>query len=484
MKNLGAGLLTALVMGVLVKCSTKPTSWPTRTKANVEVFGLAEDSDLLDASLSLSKPDMTWDKGDPEVNWVRVPGIYSNSDAAPVDKFLRLARRSIDIEIYEMEDLDVREALRAALARGVRIRILREPSPVGEVCHALKGVLAPVARGRKPRPPAVVQDCQDQIRLISEIQAQGGAVEAFNKEELCGQKTREGRCFQHGKMILVDRRFALLSTGNFNATNLCNLKFKPEKCNRDFSYITRDEEVVSALSEIFERDLKGGRYDLESLLGRGQLARKLTVSPFSYEPLKNFIGSAQRSIQFQNQYIYPTSGLAELLIEKAKTGVKILVQLRDVCHFGRLDDEEALQLDLMYRAMESAGIQVRMFPATHRIQGRPGYMHAKAIVVDGGDPSARAWVGSVNGSWASLNQNREFGVFFSQPARVQALSDFMAKDFAAPTSQTWRDSLQCRKVGYASASATHANDERYSRSLQKFSQKAGKARKQAEDEEE
>jgi hypothetical protein len=54
----------------------------------------------------------------------------------------------------------------------------------------------------------------------------------------------------------------------------------------------------------------------------------------------------------------------------------------------------------------------------------------------------------------SLNHNREFGVFFSNPQRVAALSKFMKQDFENPASQTWRDSMACHHVGFASASAT------------------------------
>jgi hypothetical protein len=68
----------------------------------------------------------------------------------------------------------------------------------------------------------------------------------------------------------------------------------------------------------------------------------------------------------------------------------------------------------------------------------------------------------VNGSAPSLNQNREFGLFFSHPARVRAFSEFIARDFSDPTAQPWRDSLRCHAVGYQSSQATRSDSGEYS----------------------
>lgn len=356
-------------------------------------------------------------------------GLYSNPDAPAVADFISSATSSVDIEIYEMSDLGVREALRRALKNKIRVRIIKEPRPVGQKCDPF------AARASRDNP-----DCVDQKKLFKEIQQAGGKTVPFNKEQLCGQVRKSGPCFQHGKMVLVDGRQALLSTGNFNSSNLCNLEARPSKCNRDFSYITADPEVVTQLGRIFEKDLAGKRYALADVLSKGTLKRKLTVSPFSFAPLKEFMRTAQRKIQIQNQYIRDPDFVAELIYLASK--VQVEIQLSDICNYGSVSEKLAYESDKMFRALEDAGVKIKMFHKRHRIRGKPGYLHSKAIVVDG----ERAWVGSVNLSSASLNQNREFGIFFNQPSRAQAFSEFLTEDFENPTNITWQKSVhECRR---------------------------------------
>ncbi len=251
-------------------------------------------------------------------------------------------------------------------------------------------------------------------------------------------------------MILVDTdRMALISTGNFSPTNLCDLEAKPSRCNRDYSYITRDTRITRALHAIFENDLTGKRYDLASIVTKPDVAERLTVSPYAKEPLFAFLRSAKMRIQIQAQYLYANSEIPDVLIERAKAGVKVEVQLADVCSFGKPSESKAYENYLVFSAMEAAGIKLRMFTKKTKINGKPGYLHAKAIVID----DTRAWVGSINGSKTSIEQNREFGLFFTHSSRVQTLSNIMSRDLEDPTAQTWRDSLNCRYVGYQSPEA-------------------------------
>lgn len=382
-----------------------------------------------------------------------VVGIYSNSDTPTVPQFIRLARTSVDIEIYEMADPEVRAAIREVMAKGVRVRVVKESKPLGETCD----VFAEGKAKRKKRRMSAkrAKECEDQKALVGEVRAKGGAFVPFSKE-LCGREKPSGQCFQHGKMILVDGdRMALISTGNFNPSNLCSLPADPNRCNRDYSYITRDTRITKALQAIFENDLKGKRYDLASIVRKPDVAERLTVSPYAREPLVSFLRSAKKRIQIQNQYIYANSELPDVLIEKAKQGVKVEIQLADVCSFGKPSEKKAYENYLVFSALESAGATLRMFTKKSKINGKPGYLHAKAIVVD----DSRAWVGSVNGSKTSIDQNREFGLFFTHPTRVKLLSDMMSRDLVAPTAQTWRDSLNCRYVGYQSPQAAKSDRE-------------------------
>jgi phosphatidylserine/phosphatidylglycerophosphate/cardiolipin synthase-like enzyme len=407
---------------------------------------LAEDTDVVSTSFDLQTRGL--DGSSPE----DLVGVYSNAKTAPVARLLDLAQTSIEIEIYEMDDPAVRASLRKALNRKpkpVQIRVIKDPNPVGQICDPFASESTPLPdRGGKAAPASQVADCVDQRRLVSEIRAShNGQFVPFAKSELCGQdSSAKPSCFEHGKMILIDDRYALVSTGNFNSSNLCDLDANPGTCNRDYSYITRDPEVVNGLKQIYDMDLKAQRYDLKSILSRGNLPEKITASPYSLDPLVRFLSSAQTSIQIQNQYIRRDSGLVDVLIAKSLKGVQVEIQLADLCNYNSVPDSQAEPDKEMFQKMQAAGIVIRMFDKKHLVQGKQGYLHAKVIVIDG----TQAWLGSVNGSDESLNKNREFGIFFNQPQRVAALSRYMKADFDHPESQTWQSSLSCIKVGYMS----------------------------------
>ncbi len=365
--------------------------------------------------------------------WAALEGFRDNTTEQPVFRALELARKSIDIEIYEMSDPDVRAALRSAMARRpepVRVRVVKDPDPLGENCR----YFAPVTEKDSA-------DCRDQKALVAEVRASpGGAFVPFNKAELCGGVSKNGRpkkCFEHGKLMIVDGRYALMSTGNFNSSNLCNQKRGPRVCNRDFSYITSDTDVVKAVSAVFEGDLAGRSYELPALLTPA-VSAKLTVSPYSQAPLVAFINSAKKSVRIENQYL-KEKAIDAALKARAAAGVKVQVMVSSLCSFGK--PKSTRSSEELFSAFERAGIEPRLFTAAMRVGGRPGYLHAKAIVVD----DERAWVGSVNGSETATSANREFGVFFDDPSDVRRLTAILESDFSSPASETWRESLECAK---------------------------------------
>lgn len=239
----------------------------------------------------------------------------------------------------------------------------------------------------------------------------------------------------------------MLSTGNFNPTNLCNPEGTSQgelsTCNRDFSVISTDPQVIYLLNEIFEQDFKGAAYDLLSILARPE-ARKITVSPHSLNPILSFIASAKSSIEIENQYLR-NAEMNQALIEAARRGVKIRLLVNSICIFNRPDpvrDADAIkQWTRTFTAFDQAGIQSRNFTRKIQIAGRSGYLHSKVIVVD----QKRAWVGSVNGSTQALTQNREFGIFIDDLSQVQKLRKIVLSDFQEPNTESWKESLNCAK---------------------------------------
>ena len=359
-------------------------------------------------------------------------GFYKNDEGTPLLEMINGAESQIDIEIYEMTNKRFRTAIRQALKRGIKIRIVMEPNPVGGKC--------PVFEAAAAKEDAT---CKDLRSLVKEVKAKRGQVVAFDKEELCGvDRTTAGKspnCFEHGKIVVKDRAVALISSGNFNSTNLCDKSESPATCNRDYTVVTDDAEVVNGLEQIVTSDLKATRYNLAEIV-RGTLAEKLTVSPLSLQPLVDFIATAQESVEVENQYLNDPT-LNEALVTAARRGVKVSVMVSSACAFGKPSQYERNKVTKIYSKFDEVGVRSRFFTRKMKVAGVAGYLHAKAIVVD----SRRAWVGSVNGSTTALTLNREFGLFFDKQDWVSKLSATINQDLDASGAESWEESLDCQK---------------------------------------
>lgn len=353
------------------------------------------------------------------------PGIYLNSDGAPIIPMIVNAQRSIDIEIYTMDDPGVRTLLRNALKRGVQVRIIKEPSPEGASCK----VFDP--------PGADNADCADQKNLVSQVRAAGGTYEPYNKQNLCPHGG-SSPCFEHGKIALVDGNIAMISTGNFDSTNLCIASENPSRCDRDYSLVVDDSNVVSTLENLFEADIKAQSYDPRTLIP-SDLQGLLIVSPYALQPLVDFINTARSTLDIETQYLKDPI-LNNAIIAAARRGVQVNVTTASACAFGKPKASEINQVTKVYSAFDKAGISSSMFNASNQINGRPGYLHAKAIIVDG----TRAWVGSTNGSTTSLTENREYGLVVDGGS-VPGLLGVVRADHDSSNSETWSDSLNCAK---------------------------------------
>lgn len=354
--------------------------------------------------------------------------LFQNAQGAPLLSLIQGSRSTIDIEVYTMSDPQIQAALLAAQARGVRLRIVQEPKPVGVKCNLFDSAM-----------DGDDATCLQNKQFMQQVLSNGGQYAAFNKD-LCGDGF--SKCVEHGKIMLVDQVEALISTGNFDPTNLCDtgsgVVAPIHQCDRDYTYVTVDAASVGVLEQIFDADLAGAPYDLQAVLAQPQAAH-LTVSPFSLTPLVDFISSATSSVQVEEQYLWQ-SDINQALMAAAQKGIRVEVQVEGACSFGKPSASEANRFASTFSAMEQVGIGVRMFTKKNQVNGMPGYLHAKAVVVDGN----RAWVGSVNGSDQAASGNREFGFFFSDSALVQQLSGELSADFQSPGSATWQDSVNCQ----------------------------------------
>ena len=351
--------------------------------------------------------------------------LYDNVQGAPHLEMINGAKKSIDIEIYSMKNSKVLNALKSAIKRGVKVRIVQEPRPVSDQCLVFNQITA----GDDAK-------CVEQKSFVAFVRKNNGKYVPFDKG-LCG--IPDSNCFQHGKVIIVDKNMVLMSTGNFNSSSFCDDAESPTVCNRDYSIVSRDPDVVNTIQKVFDADVAGRSIDIAAVL-RTPEARRVTISPMSLDPIVAFIDSARKTIQLQNQYLKNPDYNAAL-VRAAKRGVKVFVMVASACAFGRPKPSQIEQWNQIYGEFDAAGIHTKTFNASIPIGGRPGYLHSKAILVD----SERAWVGSVNGSTTSLTLNREYGLFSTEAQVVRELGTILYSDYVQKGTQSWRDSLRCKR---------------------------------------
>ena len=394
-----------------------------------------------------------------------------------VESFINGAQQSLTMELYELRHPRLKDAIIKALERGVRVRIVMEPDPVGGGCDGFSKVSA-------DQGPHCQESQEFSARFLAASSAQRSSrhrldsgLRFFNKQ-LCKdtESGKEGFCFQHGKLMIRDHDSFLLSSGNFNESNLCTGdNLDKNSCYRDLSVVIEDSQAAKGLEEVVELDYSVSsecntdlrfqtRYgffrkpskgrcaasdqmvDVEShnnkiskIIKKFGIQKYITVNPLKSSSLSEFFKLAKKSIRIQTQYIKQQEW-QDTLIEAMKNKVKVYLTLPSFCHFiqkdygvGFLDVNTVKGKYGSYsrwiEPYEQAGKDLFSFRVFNKgipdLDGSPmGYQHAKLVIVD----DTVAWLGSTNGSLTSTNFNREFGIIFDNPEVVSYLVNIAKRD--------------------------------------------------------
>ncbi len=394
----------------------------------------AERSDVSVEPAKVDRPDSNYPAA----------GLYDNASESPLIELIDAAQKSIDIEIYEMRQADVHAALqRAVVDRSVQIRIVIEPRAVGgcqlaplfgESTADFSVVAGTEAVSETEMAAPASNDCEGYIKSLKKLMNSGVAIRPFLKT-LCGGDSE--RCVQHGKMVLVDGKSALISTGNFNNSSLCSVSDDSSRCNRDYSVIIDEKASLNVLNKVFSADFAGRPAKMDQILSDNP-GHQLTISPYAHDTILKLVRSAKSSIALQAQYLKEPE-LNEELARAALRGVKVQATLASACSFARIDDAGADKLREILSPMLDAGVDIKMFTKRNRIGGKPAYLHSKSFVIDG----KRAWIGSINGSTQSFTQNREFGVISDEAHLVAKLSRIMQSDHESSKNHSVEENLNC-----------------------------------------
>ena len=224
--------------------------------------------------------------------------------------------------------------------------------------------------------------------------------------------------FTHAKTLLRDGRLAWVGTMNWSAVAF--------KSNRGFALIDPDRAVLRQLSRVFDADWQD-----RPLTAR---VSRLVLSPTnSRQQIAALIRGARRSLDVYAEVLGDTS-TAKLLIDAVERGVAVRVVWS-----GRGDAGD----------LPSSGVRLV-------ICAQP-YAHAKAIIAD----QRTIYVGSVNFTASSFEQNREIGLIVRDPALAAGVEQAFGDDFAAGVPvPTGRHAVKCCWVqgGPFSALQLHVPD--------------------------
>lgn len=207
----------------------------------------------------------------------------------------------------------------------------------------------------------------------------------------------------HQKTVTVDGTASLVMTGNLTA--------RDEPATRDLAVVDTGHGDVAAIETTFAADVAGVPP------AAGGPGTDLLWSPGSEGALLHLVDSARHTVVAESGEM--DSPAVETALEgDARRGVDVDVVMSDSPSWWPA-----------FGALAAAGVHVHVYRGES-----PRYIHAKAVLVDGGRVGQRAFVGSQNFSTASMRYDRELGVVTSDPAVLSRLGSVLSGDVrgAAP----------------------------------------------------
>lgn len=197
----------------------------------------------------------------------------------------------------------------------------------------------------------------------------------------------------HEKTMVIDGRVVFIL--NQNLTTSAFVK------NREYDILDADPEDVSAIEKLFTADWERTSYQLDT--------SHLLVSPLNARAeMVSLLTSANRTIQIEVEVLDDPS-IVRTLEEKAKTvAIQIIFPSYAQISANSRVAKQLLQHGILVKTLHSP------------------YIHAKLVLVDG----EKAYVGSINLTTQSMDENREVGMLIEQPDIVAQLQTSFLADWS------------------------------------------------------
>lgn len=197
----------------------------------------------------------------------------------------------------------------------------------------------------------------------------------------------------HEKSIVIDAHEVFVLSQNLTGTSFTK--------NREYDILDTNPADVAYVRTIFIDDWERKSFTPPAV-------SDLIESPnTSRAALTTLIGGATKTIEIETEDIND-SQIINLLIERAKSAkVELLIP-----SFSQLAaNKDAAE------TLASGGVEVKTISSP--------YMHAKMILID----DTKAYVGSINLSGQSMDENRELGIILTQRDSIQTINSTFESDW-------------------------------------------------------
>jgi phosphatidylserine/phosphatidylglycerophosphate/cardiolipin synthase-like enzyme len=291
--------------------------------------------------------------------------VLPDAGVAAIVALLQSARASLRLKILEFDHAGLIEAVAAPARRGVKVRVLFNKA----------------GRGR----------ASDNAAARAALQAAGAEVaDAPHKLSVV-----------HEKSLVLDDERALVMSCDWTAAGLAEA--------RDYAVLTTNRHDVDEIAACFDADWAHQGFKPH---GHGRL--RLVWGPLNArQRTADFIDAARHTLVVQNAR-YQDPVMIERLVRAQRRGVALQLMAHAV---HRMQAKEITTDVGGLRMLDDLGVQVRRLKHLR--------LHGNLLLADG----ARAMLGSVNFSPASLDRRRELAIETDaaevvKPLQLAALHDW------------------------------------------------------------
>lgn len=330
------------------------------------------------------------------------PFSFPESDGEEILSCIQDAEEIIRISMYTFDNTKIASALKHALDRGVEVRILMEGQPAGGIDN-------------------------NEVQTLTSLWKSGADIKMIASKD-----SYKRYQYVHTKYAIIDNDTTVITSENWT-----NSAFKD---NRGWGVTIMNEECAEYLSSIFDLDFKdmGDLTDFRNLYPTALpllmepyepkeydiQSYKADVSPvlcpdYSRSTLKEFIRSStyrmySQQLNVQYSWIEEEDNPLQWMRELGRSGVNTRI-LVDVTYDSPNDKDCKDGYGLFNEYMYDDSVEVR-----YETSKSFGLAHNKGMVSDD-----RVWIGSMNWTDNSIDENRELSVIIDS----DDITEFFLKRF-------------------------------------------------------